>query len=515
MTAAVKVMVNTFLQTKHYTQLHSTLCDQWGTCHSLSAAVKLMEAHGVKLAPAEEKRLSELPEDRMIDQLVMKMPQQTREQFEHFFLQLSFIASTTTRLRTALETGDASAIEEALASAENVGVLPYIMKMAVSQAGQEVKASEDGHAAWLHKTDETMEPLLRSTQTAMVTQKALAQAKTEIAAYRGEAKEKSKAVLLGMSSGNDKNLVASIYNTWADYCRKQKREAEIRKDYQEEIDQANKALFEYKSAQLAGIKNVMNRNSKEGDADMMWKVIKALADEAEWFKQRKAGEEEARALKEQLASFSQTAASNAKKVMATMNTGNDEALRAMVFATWQEYIATYKKDKEMNDAVKAAEQQVKAFMAKQKDGATSVLSRMQGASEGGLIASSFKGWAEVLQDAQKQEHINQMMNSKASQLGDFNSRNKAGAMNATQKVAYLQDIQFMLWAFTVIKREIKVERAKRYFKDKNEKKKQDLIGVKGLFKNFASELETNLKKGTPRLEGKEGKAEKGSPKAAR
>merc|ERR1711972_549524 len=86
------------------------------------------------------------------------------------------------------------------------------------------------------------------------------------------------------------------------------------------------------------------------------------------------------------------------------------------------------------------------------------------------------------------------MNQKAAQLGSFNSRNKMSAMSATEKVAYLQDLQLQSFAFTIIKREIKVERAKRYFKEKNEKKKQDLIGVKGLFKNFATELESNLKR---------------------
>merc|ERR1711972_1240867 len=101
------------------------------------------------------------------------------------------------------------------------------------------------------------------------------------------------------------------------------------------------------------------------------------------------------------------------------------------------------------------------------------------------------------------------MNQKAAKLGSFKDRNKMSAMSATEKVAYLQDLQLLAWSFTIIKREIKVERAKRYFKEKNEKKKQDLIGVKGLFKNFATELETNLKKGTPRLEAKDAS----SPKA--
>jgi len=340
----------------------------------------------------------------------------------------------------------------------------------------------------------------------------LAQARSEIAVYRGDAKDKSKAVLLGMANGNDKQLVGTVFATWGDYCRRIKRETEIRKDYQEEIDLANKALFEYKSAQLAGIKNVMNRNSKEGDQEMMWKCIAALAAEAEAFKQRKASEEEAAGLRAQLSEFANTSAANAKKVMARMGAGNDEAVKGMVFAAWQDYVVQYKKDKEMNDAVKASEQQVKAFMAKQKSGAAGVLQRMQGASESGLISNAFQGWATLLQEAKAQEEMSNRMAQKAGKIGDFNSRNKAGAMNATQKVAYLQDLQFLLWAFTVMKREIKVERAKRYFKEKNDKKKQDLIGVKGLFKNFASELETNLKKGTPRLEGK---ADKGSPKAVR
>merc|ERR1712226_1175004 len=123
-----------------------------------------MEAHGVTLSADEERRVQQMPEDRMIDALVMKMPEQSREQFEHFFLQLSFIASTTTRLRQALEAGDVAAIEEALESAENVGVLPYLIKMAVAQSGQEVKLQDAAHDQWLTDTDAKMGPLLQSAQ---------------------------------------------------------------------------------------------------------------------------------------------------------------------------------------------------------------------------------------------------------------------------------------------------------------------------------------------------------------
>merc|ERR1719487_3097591 len=106
-------------------------------------------------------RLAQLPEDRMIDALVMRMPQQSREQFEHFFLQLSLIASTTTRLRSALETGNSDAVEEVLDSAENVGILQFILKMAVAQAGQEVKSHIKDHEDWLAASTDRMAPLLQ------------------------------------------------------------------------------------------------------------------------------------------------------------------------------------------------------------------------------------------------------------------------------------------------------------------------------------------------------------------
>merc|ERR1712100_683467 len=52
---------------------------------------------------------------------------------------------------------------------------------------------------------------------------------------------------------------------------------------------------------------------------------------------------------------------------------------------------------------------------------------------------------------------------------------------------------FLYW-----KRESKVEGIKRIAREKNAKKKPQLLGVKNLFKNFASELDAGLKEGTPR-----------------
>jgi len=498
----VKVVVNTFLETKHFRQLHRTLSDQWSGCHSLTAAVRLMEAHGVRISAEEEARLSQLPEERMIDALVQKMPQQSREQFEHFFLQLSFIASTTTRLRTALEAGMSDAIEDALESAENVGVLPYIMKMAVAQAGQEVRTTEALHEQWLAEMDTRMKPLLQSQANSMSTQKALAQARAEVDAAQSESKEKSAAVLLGLVSGNERVLVSTSFVAWMDLTKKLKREAEIRKEYEEQIDEAHKKLMDYKASQLANVRSVLQRTAAEGNLGLLTQVVGALKTEAEHIKNSRAAKGEMAMLDSQFKNFAESSAANAKKVMARVSVGSDEGLRATVFQGWVTYITNYKKDKEMNDAIRAAEMKVEGFMKKQNDGAKSVLQRMTQASDTGLLSSIFTAWSEAVIDAKETNEMEAVLHAKNSKLSGFTNRNKGSAKNASHRSATLQDQSVLLFFYLFWLRETRVERMRRYGKEKTNKRKQELIGVKGLFKNFASELETSLKEGTPRVEAK-------------
>jgi hypothetical protein len=81
----VQFIVRQFLTDNHYSTLHTTLSTRWEQHQSLTAAVKLMEQYGVTISPEEEKRLFAMDEGTMIETLVSKMPQQTKEQFEHFF----------------------------------------------------------------------------------------------------------------------------------------------------------------------------------------------------------------------------------------------------------------------------------------------------------------------------------------------------------------------------------------------------------------------------------------------
>jgi len=504
MAGIVKIVVDTFLEQRHFRQLHRTLSDEWSNSHSLTAAVRLMEAHGVRVTPDEEQRLAQLPEERMIDALVMRMPQQSREQFEHFFLQLSFIASTTARMRSGLEAGIPATIEEALESAENVGVLPYILKMAVAQAGMQVKDFASKHESFLEDSLARMSPLLQSQANSMSTQKALSQARSKVDAYQVEAREKSKAVLLGLASGNEKTLTGTAFVAWSDLVKRMRREAEIRKMYEEQINEANTKLMDFKAAQLANVKSVLQRSANESRATLIGTVVGAMKNEVAAVKRTREAQGQLSDVDAQMRQFAEASASNAKKVMGRMSAGSEEGLRAMAFQGWVQFIVEYKKDKEMNDALKAAEKRVSEFMQKQNEGAKSVLQRMQSASEGGLVSSMFQAWNEVVHEARKAAEMTATMNAKSSRLTAFTSRNKDNAQTASERNSTLQDEQLLICIMSLWIRDVKCERMRRYGKERNEKKKKDLMGVKGLFKNFASELETSLKEGTPRPDAKKG-----------
>merc|ERR1711881_473457 len=110
-----------------------------------------------------------------------------------------------------------------------------------------------------------------------------------------------------------------------------------------------------------------------------------------------------------------------------------------------------------------------------------------------------KGWVDVFLEQKKANELEDIMAQNQAKFGSFGARNKASAGSAMDRSAAAAESSTLIVIFWFWKRETKVERMKRYAKDKNNKKKQ-LVGVKGLFKNFANELEAGLKEGTPRVE---------------
>merc|ERR1719506_3442286 len=258
-------------------------------------------------------------------------------------------------------------------------------------------------------------------------------------------------------------------------------------------------------------------DTKEG---LMGVCFKALEDKLNMKAERLKKEEEMKALEARMAAFSAEQSAKSKKVLGRLNAGSDQGLKALCLAAWVQFIAEYNKNREFEDAVKAEEKKIAEFMKKHNEGAKSVLNRMSAGTEAGAIQMCWSAWKEFFEEQKKAYEMEELLAAQGGKFGSFNGRNKASAGTAMERSAAATENSSLIVIFWYWKREARVERMRRYARDKNTKKKQQLVGVKGLFKNFASELEAGLKEGTPRVEssvspqGKRssGRASKPSPK---
>merc|ERR1712165_222632 len=125
---------------------------------------------------------------------------------------------------------------------------------------------------------------------------------------------------------------------------------------------------------------------------------------------------------------------------------------------------------------------------------------MTNSNNNALMLSVQQAWIDLIKERKEKERVEHALNQKASQMGSFQTRNKAAGLSASEKTAFLQDMQLQIYAMCQWRKDAKVERIRRLGKEKDAKRKKELVGVKGMFKNFASELETSLQRGTPRIE---------------
>merc|ERR1719210_1326979 len=192
MKESCKYMASNFFNEEHYKKMHQAMSVRLDRLHSLSAAMKLMQKYGVTLTPQEEEKLAKMEEGQQINALVMKMPQQSNDQFQQFFLQLQLLVSTATRVRQALEDGRTDLVEEALNDAEAMGIASYILRMAIVQAGSEVTNLRKQFSAWIKETDAKMGKLIRGQEDAMTAQKRLAAAQAQLGNFTSAQNEKAK-----------------------------------------------------------------------------------------------------------------------------------------------------------------------------------------------------------------------------------------------------------------------------------------------------------------------------------
>lgn len=498
LTPAVKYVIEQFLDDTHYRSLRSNLADSWDNHQSLTAAMKLMEQYGVKLSQEQQAEIAGMDEIAMIEALVTKMPKQNREDFEHFFLQLQLIVSTAQRIRHGLEAGRPEEVEGALENADSTGVLPYILKMSLVQAGTEVSSLRRQHALWIRDSEERMSSLLKGQDDHRQVQRQLASAQLQLSKQMTSHNDKAKKLLLSLAGNNRSALIASSFSSWACLTKALRHEHMIRAEYEDRIHEAVQRLADYQKTQLDNVTGVLMRKAAANDAALVSACFYQMVADVEEAKHDAEMRSSVDDVQAKLARFKADQAENTKKVMTRMAQASDAGTENMCFQSWVHFLREYRKNKEFEDQVKKAEQEINSYMKNQTGSTTNVIQRMSAASDSGLLHTILEAWHMECQEKRHGNELEALLNGEDSKFKMFSQRNTENANEVMRKATVQLEHFCLLRCFNMWKMDSKVEALVRACSSKMEGRRGQLYQVQGLFRKFAVELERGLADPTPR-----------------
>jgi hypothetical protein len=492
--ATISLQLQQFLDEWYYRIIYSSIGRAWTRHQGTQLLVDMFQLIGFEFSAQEIQMLVAFEDDAsFISMVVEKMPAMMREQFEGVALQLQTVLHEACRIRNAAEEGEASVAELFEESgSDRGGLTQQVMKSAVIYAAQEVQKYRKVHTTWRKNTDTRIDRLLLASEEAEHANQNLLAIESQLAMYQDESKTKGKGMLLKMAEGKESALLHSVFSSWHGYIEKVHAENGIRKQFEDQIKNLEKKLFQFKEAQIANVRGVVGRfHMADGEA-LLATVFKIWVDDVA--EHKKDGDTHAALMEMQAKMNALESAQKAKagQFMTRMAAGNEESLKNLCLEAWIKFHGDYAKNKEFEDQVRAQEAAFKAHMDAKKDEAKAVLDRMSASSDTGLMSLMMQNWVQYYQDEKKSKELEYALSQNDGRFKSLNDRQKAGASNMQGRVNEQMNSNLMMRCMSAWLIETKVYRVETHYKAKYESKRRQLQGVQNLFKSFAMQLEQNL-----------------------
>jgi len=514
----IGLQLQQFLDEWHYRVIHSNLASTWDRNQAVIKAMEIFEMNGAELTSEEKEQFAELEEPEMIAELVKRMPLSSRKGFEHFALQLQLVVSTATRVRHALEEVEENPVVAGQELAKvmedgDTGITQQILKQAVVEAAVEVGEISELRESWVKSTETRVGRLAKCSDEAEHAKQQLDAIQTQLGGFGEEQSSKSKKVLMSVAGNQDKNLLHTIFSSWLGAFLRYKAEKDIHDKFRKQISDAEDKLVDYKQKQLNNVRGVMMRSATQGDNALQSGVLVCWLKAVRDFKGDAKQQQHQRELQEKLDHMQKSQTENTKKVMTRMTAGNDQALLSLCWQAWDSFVQEYKKNKEMEDAVKAAEKQLAEFTKKKSDEAKGVLNRMSGATESGLIMSTFAAWRDYFIDLRQAREMEEMIANAETGFKSLNAKQKNAANGVMSRLHRCEEEIFIDSVFQNWATEAALSKVMKHYAGKMDQKKNQLDAVQTMFKSFAVQLEQGIGQGanTPRTQRRterEGKKER-------
>merc|ERR1719240_1862077 len=313
----------------------------------------------------------------------------------------------------------------------------------------------------------------------------------DLSMFQANQSESIKKVLM-TAAGSATALLHGCLNSWAQYVKKMKVENAIYEEYREEIEAAEKRLIDAKAGQLKSVKGMIEKKHAGKQQSLVGEVFQLWREELLEKKYNQGAAAEIAAMEARLKACADHQTESAKKVMARCGAASANGLRDMCFHEWVTFHQEYMKNKELEDAIKAEEAKIAAFKKKHSENAQSLLNNMHAATNTGLMHEVFEAWREWWKDEKQLAEMSELMAAGQGRLGAFGDRNKKGARSACERAHEHNMIMLYLKVFGAWRLDTQIEKTLRKHQNRIQGKRDQLLGVQQMFRNFAQELEKSM-----------------------
>merc|ERR1719272_155437 len=216
-------------------------------------------------------------EAEMVALMVNHIPMPARKTFEHFVLQLQLVVSTTTQVRHALDEGLPEEVARCFEGGDT-GPGQQILKQAIVEAGRQIHESVEMHKSWKANTEARIVRLGVCQEAAEHARQQLLAIQGQLDAFKGDQSSKSKAVLVGIASKNDAQLVHTVFSAWLGWLIRHQMDKDIHDKFKKEITDSEDALVAFRSKQLGISRGILSRGAAQGDQGLLGEVLRV------WYK---------------------------------------------------------------------------------------------------------------------------------------------------------------------------------------------------------------------------------------
>ncbi|CAE8595589.1 unnamed protein product [Polarella glacialis] len=493
--ASVDFLAQALLEDRHLGQLHELLSSRWHTYHSAHAAVKLLEQHGAELTPEEEQHLiSTLGEAELIDALLAKIPSQSNAQSQTFNIHLQMIVSAAHRIRQGLEDFQPEEIAAALTDVDRTAIAPLVLKMAVVQAGSEVKNLLQNQKAWSKDAEQKMSRLVTGQGEALQAKRRLALAESRLRGRGSAFKQTAKKAIARLLSGAENAFLSQLLATWLTIARQARRENAVTEEYSGRIEQMEEQLMASRANQLLSVRAVMQRRALGLDSALVREVFDFFRTQVSDRKAEEVLSQEVRKVQAKLKTFKTSHAANVKQIMMRVGAACDAGLLMTSIKAWESSLSESKRQFELRGKVEAVETALKKRREAQNDAAKKIIIHLSRASDVGLSHMVVKSWAKYGKGATQDSGMADLLNAQLGRLSDFGIRNARTAFSTLNKAGKQLDLFLLQRTFSAWQLDNKLGKLLRRHQALMESKKEQLRSVNGMFRSFAHELEGTTSK---------------------